>query len=289
MPMLPLPLADWLRSTCGPFAARHEIQANGRSSVWRIAAADADLVVKTYAEEAPWRAETQAYHAWTAALAPYAPRLIADSPEHRCLVLEAMPGVPMKTLRAGTAELSERGARRIYEQTGAAARRFRDAAVGPRFDASTDAVSFMAAELHRWSEPALAGHGLDARARESVMWAERNLDAFAGLPAVPVNTDYDTGNWLVHDDTLTAIIDFEYARWGVEDETFLPLWTRGYARLCAGCEEAFFAGYGTRFDEAARSRKRFLLIKQALVGLVYAVRGGDARSIAERRAELGTL
>jgi len=299
--MIPLPITEWLNGSLGRSVLIDTVQSTARSSVWRIHAGDRPLVVKAYAEDRPWRCEVHAYRAWTAVLAPYSPRLVAASAEHRCLVLEAMPGLPMKSLRMGSdSGLSAAAALRIYGRAGELARRFRDAAEGPWFgDAASDGaapagtcvdpVAFMAADFRQWSVPALAECALDDRERGLASWVDSHLDAYAGMRPVPVNNDYDTGNWLVHHGALSGVIDFEFVRWGVEDETFLPLWTRGYARMCAGAEEAFLSGYGARMDETAQVRKRIAVIKQALVALVCNTRWGTADDVAASRALLRNL
>ena len=136
----------------------------------------------------------------------------------------------------------------------------------------TDSVAFMMGSFMPAFERVMKNGELDARARAVAEWGQRNLDAFAGQPSVPVNPDFDTGNWLVDEcEGFIGLIDFEYARWGVEHETFIPIWTRDYARLCAGAEQTFMSAYGYVATGDADRRKRVGFITMALQGVVYSL------------------
>jgi hypothetical protein len=272
------PLQQWLTNTLGPYQCTETIQDKDRSTVWRITARDTKLIVKLIKTQDRWEREVHAYRAWSEPLKPYVPELIAASAEQKCLVLTSLRGWPMKDIR-----LSESLALQAYDAAGKLARRFRDAAVGeffgdpdsagrPMGETWRDPVAFMAGMFMPAFERVMSDGGLDDCARAVALWGRDNLDAFARQPCIPVNPDFDTGNWLVDEhDGFIGIIDFEYARWGVEYETFMPIWTRDYARLCDGAEEAFLAAYGYVADANAARRKRVGFINSALHGVIYSL------------------
>jgi len=47
---------------------------------------------------------------------------------------------------------------------------------------------------------------------------------------VPVHADCHWGNWLVHERTVTALLDFEWARFGEPADDWLFL--AGFSRTC---------------------------------------------------------
>jgi len=123
-------------------------------------------------------------------------------------------------------------------------------------------------------------------------WAMRWLAQNAPDPPSPVlcHGDFRTGNYLVADGTLVAILDWEFAHWGDADADLAwfcaRFWRFGQDRREAGgiaARETFLAGYealaGRRVDPA---RLRYWAVMAALKWLVIALlqrdrylRGGE--------------
>lgn len=287
--MIPDDVARWLDGALGTHRLEAVVQATERSTVWRIATREGRVVVKRYVQARPWHHEVHAYRAWAPALEPFVPRLLASSPELRAVAVSALPGVPMKTI-----DLPAPVARRITCEAGALARRFVDAgrstwfgaadADGAPLDAAiADPVAFLRADVRHWGDLIEGAGVLGDDGRAAVERIEDRLGIFAGCPAVPVNVDFDAGNWLVADGRLTGVIDFEFARWGVEAETFVPIWTRAYARRCPDAEAAFVEGYGIADAATWSARRRAMLAAGTVGGLWFAhLYDGEAATAAAR-------
>jgi hypothetical protein len=279
MQSLPPEITAWLTLCAGPHRCLETIQDHDRSSVWRVEIDGQVRIVKRIKTTDRWHRELHAYRAWSRALAPYVPELLDSCGDCRCLLLTALNGRPMKHREfRDLPKLVE-----AYRSAGRLARRFRDAAAGSFFgdpdldgkplgESWSDPVAFISSKFMSAYDRAMKDAALDSRAAKAARWARENLNAFAGEPCVPVNPDYDTGNWLADEDgQFCGVIDFEYARWGLEYETFVPLWTRDYARLCEQCEEIFMSAYGASNDDGAARRRRVGLINQALQGIVWSL------------------
>ncbi|HET9578989.1 MAG TPA: phosphotransferase family protein [Usitatibacter sp.] len=124
-------------------------------------------------------------------------------------------------------------------------------------------------------------------------WCE--LHAPAAAPCVLLHRDYRTGNYLVHEGRLAAVLDWEFAGWGdpVEDIGwfFARCWRfAAPARIAGGVGEAgdFLAGYaqgggGAVREEDTRYWQVMAHIRWAVIALQQAERH---RSGAERSLEL---
>ncbi len=204
---IPQPVTAWLEATMGPHRWLDTIQDKDRATVWRIATRDTELIVKLLKTPDRWQREVHAYRYWTGTLGEQAPTLVAASPELQCLVLSALRGGPMKYVR-----VNEVLTRAAYSAAGRLARRFRNAALGsfigdpdatgrPLGPSWHDPLAYISFSFMPTYQRVLRDGGLDARAQAVADWAEGNLSAFARCPIVPVNPDFDTGNWLVDEQT----------------------------------------------------------------------------------------
>jgi aminoglycoside phosphotransferase (APT) family kinase protein len=124
-------------------------------------------------------------------------------------------------------------------------------------------------------------------------WCSRN--APAPLPACLLHRDYRTGNYLVHDGRLAAVLDWEFAGWGDPREDLGYLLARCWRfarpeREAGGVGSAadFLAGYGagggreTAFEET-RYWQVLAHLRWAVIALQQAERH---RSGAQRSLEL---
>ncbi len=103
------------------------------------------------------------------------------------------------------------------------------------------------------------------------------LDGLAGLAdplGVPCHRDWQPRNWLVDDDGVVAVIDFEHARPGPWHEDLNRLWWDEWAADPA-LARAFFAGYGRRPDEAELATLLAVSVLGHLSTIVWADGHGD--------------
>jgi aminoglycoside phosphotransferase (APT) family kinase protein len=119
-----------------------------------------------------------------------------------------------------------------------------------------------ALDMIAWGRATLDRFG--ATPRPVLEWGLRWLERHAPPPGqlVLCHRDFRTGNYLVDDHRVTAILDWEFAGWGDPTEDLgwfcARCWRFGAAALEAGgigAREAFYRGYerlaGTRVDPAA--------------------------------------
>jgi hypothetical protein len=271
-------LDEWLKNVVGSYRVLDTVQDHARSTVYKIESGEQTLVLKCLKTADRWHREVYAYRNWASSLSAYVPKLLSASADYQCVLLTCLNGVPMKHKQFEHVLIVE-----AYRAAGLLARKFRGAGEGRCFgdvDATghpfgnvfTHPVQFFMATFGPACHRVLNEIAPDSDTCRILRWAERNVDAFADQKAVPVNPDFDTGNWLANErDGFVGIIDFEYARWGLEYETFIPIWTREYARMCDEAEETFFSAYGYASDHNASRRKSLGLIKEALLGVVWSL------------------
>lgn len=115
----------------------------------------------------------------------------------------------------------------------------------PPLDAARERVAAYRADLD-----ALGETGVNPALEWGLRWCE--LGAPAATPAVLLHRDYRTGNYLVHEGHLAAVLDWEFAGWGdpVEDIGwfFARCWRFGQAARVAGGigpAQAFLDGYAS--------------------------------------------
>jgi aminoglycoside phosphotransferase (APT) family kinase protein len=108
---------------------------------------------------------------------------------------------------------------------------------------------------YRAALDALGAAGVNPVLEWGLRWCE--LHAPPAAPSVLLHRDYRTGNYLVHEGRLAAVLDWEFAGWGdpVEDIgwLFARCWRFGRAERVAGGvgpAEAFLAAYNAASGRA---------------------------------------
>jgi aminoglycoside phosphotransferase (APT) family kinase protein len=200
------------------------------------------------------------------------------------------------------------------EGVGLGARIVKDAALGGDRAALAERLGLELAKIHaiRPPQPALAFLGdppadparatiaelratLDrlGAARPALEWGMRWAELHAPEPAAPslIHNDYRTGNYLVDQAGLTAILDWEFAGWGdpMADLGWFcaECWRFGRPDLEAGGvapREAFYRGYqagGGRVDDAA---VRYWEMVAHLRWAVIALEQGERHSSGRQRS-----
>jgi aminoglycoside phosphotransferase (APT) family kinase protein len=133
-----------------------------------------------------------------------------------------------------------------------------------------------------------------ARPRPALEWALRWLERNAPTDEelVLCHGDFRTGNYLVHEGELTAILDWEFAAWSHPDEDLgwfcARCWRFGRDEREAGgigSREAFYRGYeeesGIRVD---RERVLYFEVMAAVRWAVLALQQGERHLSGEQRS-----
>lgn len=282
--MIDVPLPDeatwaWAESVLGAFrVASHFAHSHAYSNLWRLAVGDDHVWLKMHAHPNKWAGEVHALTRWDDALTPS----VLGWREAPCAVLlTEMPGVP-----ADSIEFPPDAEARLWGQAGEWLRRLHtrtndwmgdvrvDGSPGERM--THDAGALVRAGFDRRLSQGLAGGLLT---HEEAAFARRAFDdglpSLEGASAHAIHRDFHPRNWLAQEDgTLTAVIDFEHARWDVRAADLNRPWDKEFHRN-PRLVHAFYEAYG-RPDERFMAQIQTLRLYNAVTGVAWAHSVGDA-------------
>ncbi|MDN0193858.1 aminoglycoside phosphotransferase family protein [Streptomyces sp. S.PNR 29] len=260
--------------------AEHPRPGDLRPSVWEIQGPrGARWFAKQHAGPKLHRREVDAYRKWTVSLgADRAPELVASDAETRTILVTAVPGRSLNTLRLPTEQ-----ERKAYEQAGELLARHHAAADEPATDAGELAWTETAARLLR----ATAEH---VPAYEIAMVRGLLAQAPPRLPPVAAHGDYMPKNWVWHEtEQWLRIIDFERAE-------LQPAARRDFSRLRyrilfhqPNLNAAFYHGYGRHLTEEELAACRAYGALDALDSLSWGIKHRDLGLVDEAHTMLENL
>lgn len=204
--------------------------------------------------------EVHAYTHWVPAIYDRAPHLVATDPDHRILLLTAVPGVPVNRVAPGGD--AERAA---HHAAGTVLRRLHDSAP-PEY--SLHMAERVAERTRGWVDR--AGVLLTADQRRLLL---DHADAIGSAPVEVrfCHLDFQPRNWIVDDSGNLWLIDYEHARPDSRVRDLARLAHRYWPRR-SDLYPAFVRGYGTALDE---SERRLLYHFGAVEAATALVRGTD--------------
>jgi hypothetical protein len=285
---------EWVRVQLGAFQVVSQFEHDhGYSKLWRIQASQDYFWLKMHAYDRKWSGEVHALTTWAPDLG-LAPNAVAFSANPNRLILSEMPGANAEELNlAGAAE------ERLWNQAGEWLAKLHqkendwlgEIAIdcSPLNTASRDPVGFAATNLERWV----------IEGRETGLLSNAEIDFINGFAAehlpylqgeVPraVHRDYTPRNWLADSHgNLTAIIDFEHARWDNRAMDMNRPWDHEFLRN-PSLIDAFFDGYGQP-DERLTAQMQLMRYQQAVGGIVWGIKVGEVSYSHRNREALHRL
>jgi len=210
----------------------------------------------------------QAYERWVPAIADRAPQLLASDAASRVAVLTKLPGVTPPLHQA-----------EVHHDAGTVLRRFHEAEPG-HVDGDWGARRIERGE--QW-----LARADDLFDDDVLRWARGRIALLADAPPqtmVPVHSDWQCRNWLLHEGRVLAI-DFERARWESWLHDVQRLWWREWADH-PECADAFFAGYGRVLSDDERALLEAFSSFEQVISVVWATEHGDDAFAAEGRANI---
>jgi Ser/Thr protein kinase RdoA (MazF antagonist) len=285
---------NWVSSIVGPFEIVSQFaHGHGYSQLWRIWSGGRYLWLKLHAYPGKWAGEVYALSNWGSNAVP-SPSVLAVRSDPPGLLMTEVPGI-----MATDIALEGEEERRLWREAGtylAELHKRQNEWFGaalldgsPQGLPNYDAAKFVRASLESririgteqglWSEEE---RSFIVKATES--WSS-SLD---GETPVAIHRDFGPRNWLTGPDgNLTAVIDWEHARWDVRAADLNRPWDDAFVskpHLAAALEE----GYGG-FDDRLRVQIQALRLLGAVGGVVWATSVGDWPYVALNRAAIQRL
>jgi hypothetical protein len=281
----------WVRGHVGPFEiVSRYAHDHGYSRLWRLRAGAAFFWLKMHTYPAKWAGEVHALTHWTPSLG-LTPSLIAFSEEPRRVLLTEVEGHPAEKI-----ELDLSAKRRMWEAAGHWLRQLHaieNSWLGgvredghPQGDSHKDPEAFVLRTFTPRIEEGRASGLLTPDEYDFVQFGIREwLPALAGERPRAVHRDFTPRNWMAkRDGTLTAVIDFEHARWDVRAAEMGRWWDWDFLHH-PELIEVFFDAYGSP-DERLKTQIQAIRMLQAATGIVWATRVNDLSFAQHNRASL---
>jgi Ser/Thr protein kinase RdoA (MazF antagonist) len=261
--------------------AEHPRPGGTRPSVWEIQGLGGERwFAKQHAGPKLHRREVDAYRKWTVSLGPdRAPELIASDTETRTVLVTAVPGRSLDTLR-----LPVEQERKAYEQAGELLARHHGAAADePAADVNELAWTETAARLLRATAQYVPAYEI-AMVRGLVAQVPPRL------PQVAAHGDYMPKNWMWHEpEQRLRVIDFERAE-------LQPAARRDFSRLRyrilfhqPNLNAALHHGYGRQLTEEELAACRAYGALDALDSLSWGIKHRDLGLVGEAHTMLENL
>jgi hypothetical protein len=264
----------WVRDTLGEFRiATHFAHSHGGAQLWRLSVASDHVWLKLHARRHKWEGEVHALVQWSDSLMP---RVLASRPG--AVLLTECDGDDATALAGGAAE-------RMWTEAGAWLQQFHmrtnawfgNVTIGgvPNGEVSTDPTFHLTKGFTKRVRQGRDSGLLDAATIAAVEQRFLSgLGAFRDSPAHSTHRDFHPRNWLAAPDgRLTAVIDFEHARWDLRAADHSRPWDQEFLRH-PRLVEAFYAGYGEPDDRSAQQIEAFRLFTN-VVSAVWAEEVGD--------------
>jgi aminoglycoside/choline kinase family phosphotransferase len=279
----------WVEGIVGPFRVVSRFaHDHGYSQLWRIEVGSDYVWLKMHAHPHKWAGEVHALTQWTD---PLAPALLAWREDPASVLLSEMPGGDAESIAFdGPAE------ERLWAQAGDWLRAFHARtndwlgnvrADGSPHDAPTnDPCAHVQKNFEKRLFQGREDGILDEKefAFAQSLFNE-GLPSLEGAAAHSIHRDFHPRNWLARPDgTLTAVIDFEHARWDVRAADLNRPWDKEFNRN-PRLIDAFYEAYG-RPDDRFMAQIQTLRLYNVMTGVVWAVEVGDLPFSEFNRAAL---
>lgn len=261
--------------------AEHPRPGNTRPSVWEIQGLGGERwFVKQHAGPKLHQREVNAYRAWTPSLgADRAPELVAASTKARTVLVTAVPGRSLDSLR-----LPVEQERKAYEQAGELLA-LHHAAAADKPTTTGDEAAWDATAARMLRD---AASYVPAVEIAMVRWL--TAQAPPSLPRVAAHGDYMPKNWMWHEaEQRLRVIDFERAE-------LQPAVRRDFSRLRyrilvhqANLNAAFHHGYGRQLTEEELAACRAYGALDALDSLAWGIKHRDLGLVDEAHTMLENL
>ncbi|MBE4771230.1 aminoglycoside phosphotransferase family protein [Streptomyces caniscabiei] len=261
--------------------AEHPRPGDIRPSVWEVNGPDGERWFgKLHAGAKLHHREVTAYQKWTVAMgADRAPELVAADTQTRTVLITAVPGGALDTLR-----LPAEQERAAYEQAGELLARFHTAAAGELSPAPTDEAGDEAvAQLLDRAAAYVPEYDL-----EIVRTLAEEVPP--SLPQVSQHGDYMPRNWLWDEtEQRLRIIDFERAERQPAARRDFSLLRYRVLFDRPDLDAAFHYGYGRRLTEEELAACRSYAAVDALDALCWGIKHHDFGLVDEAHLMLDKL
>lgn len=268
----------WVEGILGPFRVVSQFgHDHGYSKLWRIEAGSDYVWLKMHAHARKWAGEVHALGHWREVSMP---ELLGYRDDPRAILITECPGVHAEAI-----EFSPAAEERLWSQAGEWLRHFHRRTndwIGeirpdgtPGAEPTSDASAHVAKTFYRRLK--------DGRDRGNLNEAEyefaegrflEGLPSLEGATAHSIHRDYHPRNWLAQPDgTLTAVIDFEHARWDVVAADLNRPWDKEFYRN-PRLVDAFYEAYGIP-DERRSTQIQTLRLYNIVCGVVWALEVND--------------
>lgn len=268
----------WTESVIGPFQiASHFSHSHAYSNLWRLSAGSDYVWLKMHAHPHKWAGEVYALTNWAHRLAP---RVLGWRKEPATVLLTEMPGVHAEEI-----EYSPAAEERLWSEAGQWLREFH-ARTNPwianlTVDGKPHDEPVNDARLHirkTFDRRLYSGRDAGILSEEEFEFSHRrfeeNLPSLENASIHSIHRDYHPRNWLANSDgELTAVIDFEHARWDVAAADLNRPWDKEFARN-PRLKDAFYEAYGHPDDRFA-AQIQVLRLYNIVCGVVWAIEVGD--------------
>lgn len=281
----------WTESQVGPVEVMSRYaHGHGYSRLWRLRAGSEFVWLKMHTYPAKWAGEVHALTRWTPSLG-LTPSVIAFTDEPRRVLLTEVTGYAAETL-----DLDLPAKRRMWERAGAWLRQLHaienDWLGGVRADGTPwgegvgDAHAFVLRGFSPRIEEGRASGLLTSDEYDFVQFGIREwLPAVVGERARAIHRDFTPRNWMAErDGTLTAVIDFEHARWDIRAAEMGRWWDWDFLHH-PELVDVFFDAYGPA-DARLKTQIRAIRMLQAATGIVWATQVNDLPFAQHNRASL---
>jgi hypothetical protein len=279
-------LMSWIEKAIGPFrVVSRYAHDHGYSQLWRLQA-DQDrrdfYWLKCHQYPGKWAGEVYALTQWIPSLNLAAPHVCASLSEPSVVLLTEVKGTA-----AGSVSLEQGDEEILWHAAGVYLARLHTlendwlGAVNPdgtpQGEIHYDPANFVRHSIESRLKQGAAQNLFTAAEQEFIQQgATEGVAALAGDIPRAIHRDYSPRNWMT--DThgrLTAVIDFEHARWDVRAADLNRWWDTDF-REKPRLAEVFFDGYlGGMPDEKLRAQIQALRLLGAAGGIVWAARVGD--------------
>ncbi|MCZ0990422.1 aminoglycoside phosphotransferase family protein [Streptomyces diastatochromogenes] len=280
---MPSALHQLLRSVTHMYTvvAEHSRPGHIRPSVWEINGPQGERwFAKQHAGTKLHRREVHAYQKWTVALgSDRAPELVAADSETRTVLITAVPGRSLDTLRLPMGQ-----ERHAYEQAGELLARHHAAAVAePTPETAEEEWEATVARLLERTAGFVPPHNL-ALARRLIRHAPPRL------PRVSAHGDYMPKNWMWEEsEQLLRIIDFERAELQPAPHRDLSRLRYRVLHHKPNLDAAFHHGYGRQLTEEEQAACRAYAATDALDSLAWGIQHRDLGLVDEAHTMLENL
>jgi Ser/Thr protein kinase RdoA (MazF antagonist) len=296
-------LMAWVEEALGSFqTVSHYAHDHGCSRLWRLQANKPDQAggaffwLKCHQYPGKWAGEVHALTYWTPALKLTAPQVRAYRTESLAVLLTEIRGT-----MADATVLEPREERMLWHAAGAYLAHLHTLEnewLGaanpdgtPQGERHRDPEKFVRRSIESRLEQGTEQGLFDATEREFIrdrapVWTAALRDE---TPRA-IHRDYSPRNWVTTTSgQLTAVIDYEHARWDVRAADLNRWWDTNFLENPA-LAEPFFDGYsGGMPDEKLWTQIQALRLLGAAGGIVWATRVGDAPYVRTNREALHRL